>query len=288
MRIDGKQIAQEILERLRSEVAALSTKGILPKLAVILVGDNPASRSYIRQKIKTAHAINASVDLIEFPETVASHVLATKLSALNANGAIHGIIIQRPLPRSARVEPDTLLSVSKRKDVDGYIAGSPYMVPTAKAVLTILTYAHATISNPHNVGENFLPWLRHKRVVVVGRGQTAGKPVALMLAKYKCATSIVHSQSVDPELLLKKADIIISCVGKERVITRDTIQKGVILISVGLWRDSEGKLRGDYDDEEIHNIASHYTPTPGGVGPLNVASLMENLVEAAKRQTVKT
>ena len=131
----------------------------------------------------------------------------------------------------------------------------------------------------------FEEWLQKQKIVIIGRGETAGKPIAEAFAKQQCATSIIHSTTPNPKKIMKSAGILISCVGKERVITPDAVKSGAILISVGLWRAGDGKLHGDYEEEDIKNIASFYTPTPGGVGPLNIASLMQNLVRAAQKST---
>lgn len=242
MKIDGKAIADKILDDLAREV---KKNGIVPTLAVILVGDNPASMAYIKQKQKAADRIGAKV------------ILSNKLSDVKKfsdDPSVHGIIIQRPLPN------DKIPEVILTKDVDGFEKKSPFTVPVAMAVETILNTTGTDWNN--------------QKIVVIGRGETAGKPIA---AYFKQST-VVHSQTPNPEKILKTADIIISCVGKERVVT--TIKPGAILIGVGIWRDNEGKLRGDYDEEEIKDIASHYTPTPGGVGPVNVACLMQNLIKA--------
>ncbi len=130
----------------------------------------------------------------------------------------------------------------------------------------------------------FVDWLRSQRVIIVGRGETAGKPIAAAFAAKHCATLVIHSQTPDPKKIMKSADILISCVGKERVVTRDAVKPGAVLLSVGLWRTPEGKVKGDYEEEEIKDIAGYYTPTPGGVGPVNIACLMQNLVRAAQKQ----
>jgi methylenetetrahydrofolate dehydrogenase (NADP+)/methenyltetrahydrofolate cyclohydrolase len=156
--------------------------------------------------------------------------------------------------------------VDPKKDVDGFVENSPFDVPIAQAIFTILKHIGITVNN--------------KKVVIVGRGETAGKPIAQAFAKQQCATSIIHSQTPNPKEIMKSADILISCVGKERVVAATAVKPGAILISVGLWRAEDGRLHGDYEENEIKDIASFYTPTPGGIGPLNIASLMQNLVKA--------
>jgi methylenetetrahydrofolate dehydrogenase (NADP+)/methenyltetrahydrofolate cyclohydrolase len=161
--------------------------------------------------------------------------------------------------------------VDPKKDIDGFVTNSPFDVPIVKAVTDILEYIHP---------KRLINWLQKQNIVIIGRGETAGKPIAAAFARHQCATSIIHSQTSNPSEIMKQADIIISCVGKEKIVAPSAIKPGVILISVGLTRGIDGKLHGDYEEDDVKNIASFYTPTPGGVGPLNIASLMQNLVKA--------
>lgn len=260
MRIDGKQIAQNIL-------ASLSFQHT-PVLQVILVGDNHASLSFIKQKQKAAETIGAKVLVSHLPDgrQVSLQQLQDIIHQYNDDPSIHGIIIQRPVPM--KNVGDILNSVAPQKDIDGFVPNSPFSVPVALAVEKIL--------------DSVSPDWKSKRIVIIGRGETAGKPINDHLLKLDCTTSVIHSLTRYPKEILRQADIIISCVGKERTVTKDDIKPGLILMSVGITRNAEGKLVGDYDEEEIKGIASFYTPTPGGVGPVNVACLMANLVAASK------
>lgn len=269
MKIDGKAIAERTLDKLTLEVSLLKDRGIIPTLAVILVGDNPASLAYIKQKQKAAERIGANIVFRAESLELSKEQLELLIAKYNNDSTIQGLIVQRPLPKILGDVSDILLTVKADKDVDGFLPNSPYSVPVALAVLEMLR--STGIQN-----------LIKKRVVVIGRGETAGKPIAVLLAKLGYKVTVVHSQTSNPNEIMKSADIIVSCVGKERVITSDIMKPGAILISVGIWRDQAGKLRGDYDEEDIGRIASFYTPTPGGVGPVNVACLMQNLVLAAK------
>lgn len=246
MRIDGKAIADAIL-------TDLASPRVKANLAVTLIGDNPASLAYIKQKQKAAEKIGATI--------VMSNTISD-LKHFNNDPSIHGIIVQRPVPKGIGE-----YHITPKKDVDGFEHNSPFDVPVAMAVWEIIKSIHNTQYPIHNV-------------VVVGRGETVGAPIANYLLKKECATSVIHSQTPNPKEIMKQADIIISCVGKERVVTQDAVKPGAILISVGLWRDETGKLRGDYNEEEIADVVSFYTPTPGGVGPVNVACLMQNLIKA--------
>ncbi len=248
MIIDGKALADIILSSLKKDVEKLSCT---PTLAVIQIGDNPASLAYIKQKQKAAEIINANV--------IISNTMSD-LERFNNDPSIHGVIIQRPVPVSIEK-----YHVRIQKDIDGFEKNTLYDVPVALAIHKILKQINADLS---------------KHIIVVGRGETAGKPIFQYVQKLNCTTSQIFSTSPNNTEFLKKADIIISCVGKKRVITSRDIKQGVILISVGIWRDGEGKLHGDYDEKDIKEKASWYTPTPKGVGPVNVACLMQNLVKA--------
>jgi methylenetetrahydrofolate dehydrogenase (NADP+)/methenyltetrahydrofolate cyclohydrolase len=255
MRIDGKALADNILTNLTNEVKKLR---ITPTLAVILVGDDPESLSYIRQKKKATEKIGGRFILEQLSRTTLQKELTARVAMYNCDPSVHGLIVQRPLPDGLTAEVDP------KKDIDGFGPHSPYEVPIAQAVLSLLKDVD----------------IKNKKIAIIGRGETAGKPIAAAFAKKQCATSIIHSKTPNPKDIMKSADILISCVGKERVVTTDAVKPGAILISVGLWREADGKLHGDYEEDEVKNIASFYTPTPGGVGPLNIASLMQNLVKA--------
>lgn len=278
MKLDGKIIADTILGNLKKKVVFLQQKNITPSLAVILVGDNPASLAYIKQKQNAAEKIGAKIIFNHQQSGISSATLKKFVDEYNTDPSVHGLIIQRPLPAEMGEVTPILNTVSPKKDVDGFVPNSPFDVPVASAVGEILKNVHAQEKN----NKEFLPWLKQKNIVVIGRGETAGAPIVSYLQKLECATSIIHSQTPNTEELMKQADIIISCVGKSRVVTPGAIKPGVILISVGIWRDKEGKLHGDYEEEEIAYVASFYTPTPGGVGPVNVACLMKNLLKAAQ------
>jgi len=272
MKIDGVQIAKTFLSTLKQKILLLKKEGVVPHLVVILIGNDPASVSYVNQKeIKGKH-IGAKITVKRVSQNVTQSQLLKTIEQFNNDNNIHGIIVQRPLPASIDTNKVSL-AIKPNKDVDGFHPNSKFQSPIAKAVLKILEEIHAT---------PLLNWLKPKKIVVVGKGETGGKPVIEMLRKMNIEPSIIDSKTSNPEALTKKADIIISAVGKSDVVKSEMLKKGVILIGVGLSKGSDGKLHGDYDEEKIKNIASFYTPTPGGVGPVNVAMLLENLVTAAK------
>lgn len=286
MRIDGKALSDTILTSLSKDVSLLGAKGVIPTLAVILIGDDPASLAYIKQKQKAAEKIGAMVIFDHQPSSLTGGGLYYLINKYNTDPLVHGLIVQRPIPKNVGVVNDVLAKVSPTKDVDGFLPNSSFDVPVAAAVGEILqTVYHAQLTSTNKTNshqDNFLHWLKEKHIVVIGRGETAGDPILRYLTKLECATSQIHSKTPNPQDIIKQGDIIISCVGKEHIVTKESIKPNAILISVGIWRDNEGKLRGDYDESDIADVTSAYTPTPGGVGPVNVACLMQNLIKACK------
>jgi methylenetetrahydrofolate dehydrogenase (NADP+)/methenyltetrahydrofolate cyclohydrolase len=289
MEINGKQIADDLLQTLQKKVETLKKEHIVPTMAVILVGDDPGSASYVRQKEKAAERIGATLRATCYEGSVTKEEIQSTMQQLNNDPGVHGIIIQRPLPKHLQ-DPTLLNSILPTKDIDGFVPGSKFQVPVAIAVERILDVICHAGPDPASLrfrlggrNDNFYRWLSRQNIVIIGRGETAGGPIAKQFQMSNVKCQMIHSQTREEEKkrLLINADIIMSCVGKERVIKKENIKKGVILISVGIWRDNEGKLHGDYDEDEIKDIASFYTPTPGGVGPVNVACLMENLITAS-------
>lgn len=269
MKIDGRALADAILSTLTGEVLQLKKGGVVPTLAVILAGDNVESLAYIRQKQKATEKIGGRFIFEHLPDATRAKELTARIHMYNDDPTVHGLIVQRPLPK--HLNPTIGNFVDPKKDIDGFVPNSPFDVPIATAVLTILEHVHPN---------NFTDWLQNQAIVIIGRGETAGKPIAEALKKRHCTTSEIDTKTLNPKELMRSADILISCVGKERIVTSDAIKPGAILLSVGLWHNAEGKIKGDYEDDEIKDIAGFYTPTPGGVGPLNVACLMQNLVKA--------
>lgn len=292
MKIDGTAIADVLLGNLFTQVAQLIQKNITPTLAVIQVGDDPSSMSYIRQKEKAADRIGAAIILNQQPESTKPEQLNTLIAQYNADPKVHGLIVQRPLPEIMGDMTAILNTVAPGKDVDGFVPNSLFTPPVSRAVLYILEEILRIgkgIPPQESIPQQaIINWLRSKSVVVVGRGSTAGTPITTSIARYGCATSVIHSQTPNPDQVMRTADIIISCVGKRRVISRDQVKPDAILIAVGMWKDENGKYHGDYEEADIANLASFYTPSPGGVGPVNVAFLMQNLADAAKKQSETT
>ena len=292
MEINGKEIASKIFERLKRRVKKLRKKDIVPYLAVILIGNDPASISYVNQKEIRGKRIGVKITVKNLSKDVKENKLLAIIQKLNNNHNVHGIIAQRPLP--PQIDSNKISqAIDPKKDVDGFHPNSKFQSPIALAVLGILEQVYQG-SPPRSdfvpprrwpnglLRGEFRRWLSYQKIVVLGKGETGGKPVIDMLKKMGIQPLVIDSKTKEPMKLTKKADIIISAVGKPNVIKPEMIKKGVILIGVGLHKEEDGKLHGDYEEEKIKNIASFYTPTPGGVGPLNVAMLLENLVSAAE------
>lgn len=293
MRIDGIAIAESICTGLVRDVSKLKKRGIVPTLAVIQVGEDTGSNAYISQKKKAAGNIGALLIHTKFPKVVSIEDIYRTIVQCNNNSSIHGIVLQRPLPLPLVSQSVTLCqSILLTKDVDGFLPHSPFPVPVAIAVEHILSFCFFQQYNNITIQQfdmsiekrnRFYDWLKTKRIVVLGRGETAGRPIADALRTVGCQLTVIHSQTPNPDEIIRAGDIIISCVGKPHVVRRDNIKTGAILLSVGLWRDSKSKLHGDYEDDQIRDVASFYTSTPGGVGPINVACLMQNLVHSVLR-----
>lgn len=283
MKIDGKQLAENIFVRLRQETTKLATQNITPHLAIVLVGDDPASESYVNQKVKKAEEIGASATVLHFPSTISENELFSTIEQLNNDNNIHGIIVQRPLPPHINSQKIAELT-SPQKDIDGFHPESPYPMPLAEAVFKIL---EEVFSRTHLVqGASFVQWLSTKLIVVVGKGQTGGGPIITRLKGLGVEPLIVDSRTQNPDEMIKLGDIVVSTVGKEDLITKEMLKNHVVLIGVGMFRGNDGKFHGDYSEEDIQDIASFYTPIPGGVGPINVACLLGNLLKATEQQNL--
>jgi methylenetetrahydrofolate dehydrogenase (NADP+) / methenyltetrahydrofolate cyclohydrolase len=275
MIINGRDLAQEILENLRLRIEQLKEKGTTPHMYIFLLTDNPATLSYIRQKMLYADKVGIKVTVENVDHKTSTNELLTKINRLNQDSTVHGIIIQRPVPKE--LDTDKLDdAIASEKEIDGFTGGSKYEVPVAMAVTKILNKTHEY----SNENSPFIDWLKTKNIVVLGKGETAGRPIINHLNELGIHPQIIDSKTNNKDALISHGDIIISAVGKEDVINSSALKKGAILIGVGMHKSDEGKFKGDYKEENVDGIASFYTPTPGGVGPVNVACLLQNLVEA--------
>ncbi len=285
MKIEGHQIATNILKNLQIKVSKLKVIGIVPHFVIILINKDPASKVYVKQKILTANKIGIKTSFLQYPISISQKQLLDKLNDLNHLTSVHGIIVQRPLPR--HIDTQVIIeAIDPKKDIDGFHPVTSFQSPLAQAVLKILEsiFGHlrgGVAPAAHLEGE-FHQWLKSKKIVIFGKGETGGKPVIDMLKKIGINPLIIDSKTPNPPNLTKSADIIISAVGRQNLVKPEMIKKGSILISIGLSKGKDAKLHGDYDEEKIKNLASFYTPTPGGVGPVNVAMLLKNLISNLK------
>ena len=261
--IDGKVLACRLNTQLKAKIGNLTVK---PKLAIVQIGNNPESNSYVRAKKRIAEKLGIFIEHIQIKKDVSTKNLIQQVQKLGKDKIIHGVIVQLPLSEGLDTK-QIITAVPISKDVDGFSNTSSFTPPVAGAVLEVLK---ATRSK-----------LKEKNIVVIGRGITGGDMIIRTFNKLKIPHLVVHSQTEKPKKILKKADIIICAVGKPGTIQATDLKKGVILISVGISKDKDG-LKGDYDSKDVEGIASYYTPTPGGIGPLTVHFLMHNVYEAAR------
>ncbi len=276
--IDGKALALQVRERLISESATVFAKtGIKPGLATILVGNDPASHLYVKSKQKACDAAGIYIDDHKLPASTTQATLLSLIAAKNADSHIHGILVQLPLPQGidSRV---VLEAVSPDKDADGFhpynfgrlVAGHPvFEACTPKGVIKMIESTGVGIEG--------------KRVVVLGRSNIVGKPLALMLLQRNATVTICHSKTKDLPAVCREAEILLVAIGKAKFVTADMVREGAIVIDVGTNRLPDGKVVGDVDFESVSQRAGWISPVPGGVGPMTIAMLLENTVESAKR-----
>ncbi len=281
MIIDGKTISNYILADLLHRVDELDQDfQVQPHMAVIRVGEDPAISSYIAQKEKMAKQIGAVVSVYNFPDSVNQQTLKECIAFLQDKTDVHGLILQLPVP--SHIDYEALIKeIHPNKDVDGFVPNSQFIIPIANAVMKVLEIP--MIKETEKTGESFNEWLASKKIVVMGKGKTGGLPVIELLKKRGEDVTVIDSKTPHPSEITQQADIIITAVGKPHVLTSDMIKKDAILVGIGLSRTEEGTFVGDYDEEDIKDKAGWYTPIPGGVGPVNVACLMENLVVATEK-----
>ncbi|ARD91143.2 MAG: bifunctional methylenetetrahydrofolate dehydrogenase/methenyltetrahydrofolate cyclohydrolase [Lactococcus cremoris] len=276
--IDGKALAAKMQAELKVKVDKLKEAGSVPGLAVILVGEDPASQIYVRNKARQATAIGLNSSVVRLPETVSEKELLELIEQYNQSEQWHGILVQLPLPKHIS-EEKVLLAIDPEKDVDGFHpmnmgrlwAGNPLMIP----------------STPAGIMEMFREYnveLSGKRAVVIGRSNIVGKPMAQLLMMADATVTIAHSRTKNLRELTKEADILVVAIGRDRMIKADDVKDGAVVIDVGMNRDEDGKLHGDVDFDEVKEVASLITPVPGGVGPMTITMLMEQTVRAATRK----
>ncbi|KUP07361.1 5,10-methylene-tetrahydrofolate cyclohydrolase [Bacillus coahuilensis m2-6] len=273
--IDGKQIAQVLRDSIQEEVMFLKDKGITPGLAVVLVGDNQASETYVRMKQKACENVGMHSILIHYPATVSETELLAKLHELNQDTSIHGILVQLPLPDHIS-EIKVIETIVPEKDVDGFHPINIGRMMTGQdAFLPCTPYGIIKMLEHENID------LEGKHVVVIGRSNIVGKPVGQLLLNKNATVTYCHSRTKDLASVTRSADILVAAVGKAKFITEEYIKPGAVVIDVGMNRDEQDKLCGDVDFEGVRNMTKAITPVPGGVGPMTITMLLFNTVKSA-------
>ena len=279
--IDGKAAAARVLAEVAAEVAALKARGIEPALAVVLVGDDPASHVYVRNKVLRANEVGIRSLEYRLGADASAEAVLEVVAGLNADATVNGILVQLPLPAHID-ETRVLQAIDPTKDVDGFHSENVGGLSQGRPVLTPCTPAGCMRLLRDTLGD-----LSGKHAVVVGRSNIVGKPMAALLLAANCSVSVLHSRSVKPEKLCGQADIVVAAVGRPLLIGADWIKPGAVVIDVGINRIEENgrsRLVGDVDFDAVLPVASAITPVPGGVGPMTIALLMQNTVTAARQQ----
>ena len=274
--IDGNELSRIIRTEFKTAVAALTSQGITPGLAVVIVGDDPASHVYVRNKVKACANVGMHSELHAMPTETSQAQLLAKIHALNGNPAVHGILVQLPVPR--HIDNKAIIeAIAVDKDVDGFhhsnlgalVVGEPTFQPcTPYGVMKMLDHYHIPIEGQH--------------AVVVGRSNIAGKPMALMLINRSATVTVCTSKTRDLGAFTRQADILIVAIGKANKVTADMVKDGAVVIDIGINRLPDGKLAGDVHFETVKEKASYITPVPGGVGPMTITMLLSNTLAAAK------
>ncbi|MGG1291148.1 bifunctional methylenetetrahydrofolate dehydrogenase/methenyltetrahydrofolate cyclohydrolase FolD [Bacillus smithii] len=275
--IDGKAAAKEIREEIKKEVNELKAQGVVPGLAVILVGDDPASHTYVRNKEKGCKEVGIHSEIYKYPAAISEAELLDKIRELNEDKRIHGILVQLPLPGHIS-ESKVIDTISPEKDVDGF-----HPVNVGKMVIGKEGFLPCTPYGIMKLLEREQIDLQGKRAVVIGRSNIVGKPAGLLLLQRNATVTYCHSKTEDLSYHTKQADIIIAAVGKAKFLKAEDVKEGAVIIDVGMNRDENGKLCGDVDFESVREKASFITPVPGGVGPMTITMLLYNTVQSAKR-----
>jgi methylenetetrahydrofolate dehydrogenase (NADP+)/methenyltetrahydrofolate cyclohydrolase len=274
--IDGNALSKQLRAEVAQRATALRARGITPGLAVVLVGENPASQVYVRNKVKACQDNGLHSVLEQYPVTLSEADLLARVDALNNDPAIHGILVQLPLP--AHIDAQKVIeSISPAKDVDGFHVASAGALMVGQPGFWPCT-PYGCMKMLESIGYD----LKGKHAVVIGRSNIVGKPMALMLLQKNATVTICHSATKDLKAMTLQADVIVAAVGKRNVLTADMVKPGAVVIDVGMNRNDEGKLCGDVDFDGVKEVAGYITPVPGGVGPMTITMLLVNTLEAAE------
>ena len=276
--INGRELADQMQSEIQKDVEKMTQQGIQPGLVVLLVGENPASQTYVRNKERAAAKIGILSKVEKLPETISEEELLAEIDKYNQDSRFHGILVQLPLPKHID-EEKILLAIDPKKDVDGFhpmnlgrlFVGKPEMIPCT----------------PYGIMKMFEAYdidLTGKRAVVIGRSNIVGKPMAQLLLMKNATVTIAHSKTEHLAEVAKEADILVVAIGRGHFVTKEFVKPGAVVIDVGMNRNQEGKLIGDVAFDEVSDIASYITPVPKGVGPMTITMLMYQTVEAAKKQ----
>jgi methylenetetrahydrofolate dehydrogenase (NADP+)/methenyltetrahydrofolate cyclohydrolase len=278
IKLDGKKVAAAQDEKMAQRVADLKDKGVTPGIAVILVGDNSASAVYVRNKQRRAEKLGMNSQLIHFQADVTEKELLEKIDELNHDPEIDGFLVQLPLPD--HIDEDRVINaIDSKKDVDGFAPenvghlwiGEPQTKPaTAAGILMMLDYYDVDLDG--------------KNVVIIGRSNIVGKPVAAMMLDKNATVTVAHSHTKNLKELAKTADVLVVAIGRAKMINKDYVKDGAVVIDVGMDRDENGKLCGDVDFDDVESTASMMTPVPGGVGPMTITALMDQVIEIAEKR----
>ena len=276
--IDGKALAKKIRENLKKECEELKQKGIIPKLAVIMVGDNPASKVYVKNKSKACEEIGINYEEYLLEENITQEHLTDLIQKLNKDKTVNGILLQSPIPEHLNIN-QAIKTITYSKDVDGFTPSS-----IGKLMIGEDTFISCTPYGVIKMFEEYNIDLTGKNVVILGRSNIVGKPLLQCCLNKNATVTVCHSKTKDLEEYTKRADILISAIGKSKFVKKEMLKEGVVVIDVGINRGEDGKLTGDVDFDEVEKIASYITPVPGGVGPMTIAMLMNNVIKATNLQ----
>lgn len=275
--IDGKALAADVRKQVAQQAAKLQQQGIKAGLAVILVGDDPASSVYVRNKVKACSEAGIHSVLEVYDADMTQDAVLQRIAQLNQDPNIHGILVQLPLPK--HIDAHTVIeAIDPAKDVDGFHVASAGALMTGLSGFVPCT-PHGCMKMLEHIGYD----LNGKHAVIIGRSNIVGKPMAMLLLAQNATVTICHSRTNNLKALTLQADVIIAAVGKRNILTADMVKPQAVVIDVGINRDDNGKLCGDVDFEAVQQVASHITPVPGGVGPMTIAMLLSNTLYAAQQ-----
>ena len=275
--IDGIALSRKIRAEVSGRIDALKARGVEPTLAIVLVGDDPASQVYVKHKVNDSSETGLTANLERYPASMTEADLLARIHALNEDPKVHGILVQLPLPphmNSHRV----IEAISPAKDVDGFHVASAGALMVGQPGFWPCT-PHGCMKMLESIGYD----LRGRHAVVIGRSNIVGKPMAMMLLAKNATVTICHSATKDLAALTRQADVVVAAVGKRNILTADMVKSGAVVIDVGMNRKDDGKLAGDVDFDGVKEVAGWITPVPGGVGPMTRAMLLANTLEAAER-----